>query len=66
MPSEVIFSMIEDHAGYGFPLHCGSPMCLADQRGLYKVVQAMEKFAANPRADAAFWQPEPLLARLAA
>jgi 3-hydroxyacyl-CoA dehydrogenase len=52
--------------GYGFPLHRGGPMCYADQQGLFNVVQAMKKFAANPRDDQAFWQPAPLLARLAA
>ena len=52
--------------GYGFPLHRGGPMCYADQQGLYNVVQAMKKFAANPRDDASFWQPAPLLAMLAA
>ncbi len=51
--------------GYGFPLHRGGPMCYADQQGLYNVVQAMKKFGANPRDDASFWQPAPLLARLA-
>jgi 3-hydroxyacyl-CoA dehydrogenase len=30
------------------------------------VVQAMMKFAANPHDDAIFWQPAPLLAKLAA
>ena len=52
--------------GYGFPLHRGGPMCYADQQGLYNVVQAMKKFAANPLDDAPFWQPAPLLAKLAA
>jgi 3-hydroxyacyl-CoA dehydrogenase len=52
--------------GYGFPLHRGGPMCYADQRGVFNVVQAMKKFAANPLDDAVFWQPAPLLARLAA
>ena len=33
---------------------------------LYGVVQAMKKFAAIPRDDAGFWQPAPLLAKLAA
>ncbi len=51
--------------GYGFPLWRGGPMCYADQQGLYNVVQAMKKFGANPRDDASFWQPAPLLARLA-
>jgi 3-hydroxyacyl-CoA dehydrogenase len=52
--------------GYGFPLFRGGPMCYADQVGLYNVVQTMKQFAANPRDDAAFWQPAPLLAKLAA
>jgi 3-hydroxyacyl-CoA dehydrogenase len=52
--------------GYGFPLHRGGPMCYADTVGLYNVVQAMKRFARNPNDDAAFWQPAPLLAQLAA
>ena len=52
--------------GYGFPLHRGGPMCYADTQGLFNVVQTMKRFAANPLDDAAFWQPAPLLARLAA
>jgi 3-hydroxyacyl-CoA dehydrogenase len=52
--------------GYGFPLHRGGPLCYADQVGLYNVVQTMKRFAANPHDDASFWQPAPLLARLAA
>ncbi len=52
--------------GYGFPLHRGGPMRYADEQGLFNVVQAMKKFAANPLDDATFWQPAPLLARLAA
>ena len=52
--------------GYGFPVHRGGPMLYADQLGLFNVVQAMQRFATNPHDDAAFWQPAPLLARLAA
>ncbi|MFM2119784.1 MAG: hypothetical protein RL722_1252 [Pseudomonadota bacterium] len=52
--------------GYGFPLHRGGPMCYADTVGLFNVVQAMKRFARNPRDDANFWQPAPLLARLVA
>jgi len=52
--------------GYGFPLHRGGPLCYADSQGLFNVVQAMQRFAANPLDDAIFWQPAPLLARLAA
>ena len=52
--------------GYGFPLHRGGPMNYADTVGLFNVVAAMKRFAANPLDDGAFWQPAPLLARLAA
>jgi 3-hydroxyacyl-CoA dehydrogenase len=52
--------------GYGFPLHRGGPMNYADTVGLFNVVGAMRRFAANPLDDAAFWQPAPLLAKLAA
>lgn len=52
--------------GYGFPIHRGGPMNYADQVGLFNVVQAMQRFAKNPLDDAAFWQPAPLLAKLAA
>jgi 3-hydroxyacyl-CoA dehydrogenase len=52
--------------GYGFPLFRGGPMCYADQKGLFNVVHTMKQFAGNPHDDASFWQPAPLLARLAA
>jgi len=52
--------------GYGFPLWRGGPMNYADTVGLWNVVQAMKKFGKNPADDAVFWQPAPLLARLAA
>lgn len=52
--------------GYGFPLWRGGPMHYANEVGLYKVAQCMQRFARNPLDDAAFWQPAPLLARLAA
>jgi len=52
--------------GYGFPVHRGGPMLYADMTGLYNVVGAMRGFAARSNVDAAFWQPAPLLARLAA
>ncbi len=51
--------------GYGFPLHRGGPMNYADTVGLFNVVSTMKRFAANPLDDAAFWEPAPLLARLA-
>ena len=50
--------------GYGFPLHRGGPMLYADQVGLYNVVRAAQRFAAE--SGDAFWQPAPLLAKLAA
>ncbi|MBS0443465.1 MAG: enoyl-CoA hydratase/isomerase family protein [Proteobacteria bacterium] len=52
--------------GYGFPLFRGGPMNYADTVGLFNVVQAMKRFAKNPNDDATFWQPAPLLAKLAA
>ena len=52
--------------GYGFPLHRGGPMNYADTVGLFNVVQAMRRFAANPHDDAEFWKPAPLLAKLVA
>lgn len=52
--------------GYGFPIWRGGPMNYADEVGLFNVVQAMHRFAKNPLDDAKFWQPAPLLARLAA
>ena len=52
--------------GYGFPLYRGGPMLYADMVGLYNVVRAIERFAAQPGGDPAFWQPAPLLVRLAA
>ena len=51
--------------GYGFPLYRGGPMNYADEVGLFNVVQAMNRFAKNPLDDAKFWQPAPLLAKLA-
>jgi 3-hydroxyacyl-CoA dehydrogenase len=52
--------------GYGFPIWRGGPMKYADQMGLFNVAESMKRFARNPRDDAAFWQPAPLLAKLAA
>ncbi|MES0873952.1 3-hydroxyacyl-CoA dehydrogenase NAD-binding domain-containing protein [Sinimarinibacterium thermocellulolyticum] len=52
--------------GYGFPRHRGGPMFHADTIGLAKVAQRMREFAQRPGADASFWQPAPLLEKLAA
>jgi 3-hydroxyacyl-CoA dehydrogenase len=43
-----------------------APCATPTQVGLFNVVQAMKRFARNPHDDAAFWQPAPLLAKLAA
>src|SRR5215470_1133174 len=51
--------------GYGFPLYRGGPMFYADEVGLYNVVAAMARLAANPHGDPAFWKPATLLDRLA-
>jgi 3-hydroxyacyl-CoA dehydrogenase len=51
--------------GYGFPRARGGPMFHADTVGLANVVKRMGEFAKNPHGDPAFWQPAPLLARLA-
>ncbi len=51
--------------GYGFPAHRGGPMLHADIVGLPNVVRALRRIAAEPGADAKFWQPAPLLLKLA-
>ena len=53
-------------SGYGFPMYRGGPMNYANELGLFNVVQAMHRFAANPHDDAEFWKPAPLLTQLAA
>jgi len=50
--------------GYGFPLFRGGPMKHADSVGLVGVARAMKRFRAS--TGDAFWEPAPLLARLAA
>ena len=52
--------------GYGFPLHRGGPMHYAEELGLAEVVRRLEHLAHTDPEDAAFWQPAPLLQRLAA
>jgi 3-hydroxyacyl-CoA dehydrogenase len=52
--------------GYGFPAWRGGPMYYAESVGLTNVVEAMQRFARLPGADAAFWQPAPLLVERAA
>jgi 3-hydroxyacyl-CoA dehydrogenase len=41
-------------------------MLYADMTGLSRVAQRMREFAKNPLSDAQFWEPAPLLAKLAA
>ena len=53
-------------AGDGVPVWGGGPMKYADQMGLFNVAESMKRFAQNPRDDAVFWQPAPMLAKLAA
>ena len=50
--------------GYGFPQHRGGPMLHADIVGLPNVVRSLKRFASEPGAEA-WWQPAPLLAKLA-
>ncbi|MDI1260622.1 3-hydroxyacyl-CoA dehydrogenase NAD-binding domain-containing protein [Aquabacterium sp.] len=52
--------------GYGFPIYRGGAMLYADMIGLPKVIEKMKEFQKNPHDDAAFWEPAPLLAKLAA
>ncbi|MGC4061323.1 MAG: 3-hydroxyacyl-CoA dehydrogenase NAD-binding domain-containing protein [Aquabacterium sp.] len=52
--------------GYGFPVYRGGPMLFADMMGLPKAVALMKQFQQNPLDDAKFWEPAPLLAKLAA
>ncbi|HYF17296.1 MAG TPA: 3-hydroxyacyl-CoA dehydrogenase NAD-binding domain-containing protein [Ramlibacter sp.] len=52
--------------GYGFPIHRGGPMLYADSVGLFNVAQAMKRFQQNPRDDAQFWEPAPLIRKLVA
>jgi len=50
--------------GYGFPQHRGGPMLYADIVGLPNVVRSLRRFAAEAGAEA-WWQPAPLLVKLA-
>ena len=49
--------------GYGFPAWRGGPMYWAEQAGLKRVVETMQRLAPTHGAR---WRPAPLLARLAA
>jgi len=47
-------------------LYRGGPLFYADTLGIYNVARSMARLATNAQADPAFWQPAPLLAKLAA
>ena len=51
--------------GYGFPAFRGGPMFYADRLGLADVADDLRRIAASPGSDAEFWQPAPLLQKLA-
>jgi 3-hydroxyacyl-CoA dehydrogenase len=51
--------------GYGFPRTRGGPMFYADRVGLDRVLRRVKEFARNPQGDPDFWEPAPLLERLA-
>ena len=50
--------------GYGWPVYRGGPMYWADQQGLKNIVADMKKLQEIDGGDA-FWEPSPLLVRLA-
>jgi 3-hydroxyacyl-CoA dehydrogenase len=50
--------------GYGFPPYRGGPMFYADTVGLNNVVAGMERYAKGRNGQ--FWNPAPLILRLAA
>ncbi len=58
-PLDVDVTMI---AGYGFPRWRGGPMHYADRLGLDAVLAELRRLSAE---DAFFWEPSPLLVRLA-
>lgn len=51
--------------GYGFPRTRGGPMFHAEAVGLANVLRRMRRFAATGHGDREFWNPDPLLVRLA-
>lgn len=52
--------------GYGFPVYKGGPMYYGDSVGLRTVHQAILGYAERLGHEHGYWEPSPLLARLAA
>ena len=50
-------------SGYGFPRYRGGPMFYADTVGLDKIYRRIVEF--QQTLDARYWQPAPLLEKLA-
>jgi 3-hydroxyacyl-CoA dehydrogenase len=59
-PQEIDVAMIN---GLGFPSYTGGPMFWADQIGLPRVLETIERFRAALGDE--YWTPSPLLVRLA-
>jgi 3-hydroxyacyl-CoA dehydrogenase len=59
-PQEIDVAMIN---GLGFPSYTGGPMFWADQIGLPRVLETIERFRATLGEE--YWTPSPLLVRLA-
>jgi 3-hydroxyacyl-CoA dehydrogenase len=51
--------------GYGFPVYRGGPMFYADQLGVAKVYENIVEFGASLGNEFGYWEPAPLLKRLA-
>jgi 3-hydroxyacyl-CoA dehydrogenase len=49
--------------GYGWPVYRGGPMFWADQIGVKKIYDALNKY--HEQTGDAFWKPAPLLKKLA-
>lgn len=52
-------------AGYGFPAHRGGPLWLADDIGLPRIVERLERYGRVRGNRHAYWTPSPLLVELA-
>ena len=52
--------------GFGFPANRGGPLFHADAIGIRPILRRMREFQREGHGDPGFWQPHPLLERLAA